>query len=224
MDINIELVSSLVKLSLRTTREIAQVCGMSQPNMMTALAGKRSFPKDKLAGLLLTLGIDGQLPSIGEVHYWRVGVDITPLQMATAAFFPNGAEIAGIWRKGDRSPDYSNMTDKQMFAIYDERTLVVLQRTALGANLPLVKPIGPETLSGLRWKGGSVGAANMVSVSSDMHAALENGDPIDEQQMRQVIGCLPTISWQDVLDYMQRIQLTPMQALEVVQTWKAAQG
>jgi hypothetical protein len=221
MDINMDLISSLVKLSLRTTRDIAQACEMSQPNMLTALAGKRSFPKDKLARLLLTLGIDSQLPSIGQVHYWRVGVDITLLQTAVAAFFPSGAEIAGIWRKGDKSPDHSNMTDKQMFVIYDERTLVVLQRTALGANLPLVKPIGPNTLSGLQWKGGRVGANNMVPVSTELHAALENGEPIDEQEMRQVIGCLPTIRWQDVLDYMQRINLTPSDALEVIQSWSA---
>ena len=217
MEINMELLSSLVKLSLKTTREIALACELTQPNMLSALIGKRSFPADKLTGLLLVLGIDGRLPSVGTVHYWKVGVEITALQIAVSAFFPKGAQIAGIWRKGDKSPNHNNIMDKQMFIIYDDRTLVILQRSALGSNLPMVKAIGPETLTGLQWKGGRVGPRNMVSVNSKLHKALENGESIEEQEIRNVIGCSPAISWQDVQDYMQRSGLTPEEAFESIQ-------
>jgi hypothetical protein len=53
---------------------------------MTALAGKRNFPKDKLSALLTVLSIDGQLPAAGIVHYWRAGADLVPLRSAVKLF------------------------------------------------------------------------------------------------------------------------------------------
>jgi hypothetical protein len=210
---SIELMKALVKLSRLTVAEIATRSNMLRPNLMEALAGKRGIPAMKQQDLLLTLGIERHYPAPDKIHYWKIGVDLSPLEIAINAFFPNGAEIAGLWREGGKMFDLNRAMDKQQFAIYDDRTLVILMRTSLGVHMPLAKQIGPETVIGLHWKGGKVGSDTMISIPKSIITELENGAYENMNTVRHLIGVIPRVSWDDVLTYIKQHWTTPKDAL-----------
>ena len=126
-EIDMTLIKALINLSPKTTREIAQQIDMMQPNLMSALSGSRSLPKNKVAPLLEILGIPNGEPAFNQVHFWVVGQDLAPLQYAVNQFFPEGAQIGGLWRQGGGVWDLSRALDQQMFVIYDQRRWVVVK-------------------------------------------------------------------------------------------------
>jgi hypothetical protein len=213
-EMSLNLIKTLVKVSRLTMTDIAAHSGMLRPNLAEALADKRGIPTSKQEELLLTLGMENYFPSPDKIHYWKIGVDLTPLQSAVNAFFPDGAEIAGLWREGGKVFDLNRAMDKQQFAIYDDRTLVVLIRSSLGVHMPLAQQVGPETIAGLRWKGDKVGSDTMVSLPKTIITALELGTYEDMNTLRQLIDAMPSVSWDDVLTYAKQQWSAPKEALD----------
>lgn len=218
--LNIDAIRDLVGLSLNSTRSLAERCGLSQPNLVTGLAGKRSIPADKLATLLDSLGVDGGQLRSGQLHLWKVGVDLSPLQRALQVFMPNGGVIAGLWREGNKGIDFSRSFDKQMFAIFDDRNVIVLRRSGLGTHSLVAPKVGPETLPGFSWLGGRTGADTMVHIPKHDFLALQQGKPMPVSELRKLLGTVPEIDWGDVFTYLQRNWRTPSEAMAAIQSVK----
>lgn len=213
-EMSLNLIKTLVKVSRLTMTDIAARSGMLRPNLAEALADKRGIPNSKLEELLMTLGIENNYPSPDKIHYWKIGVDLAPLESAINVFFPTGAEIAGLWREGGKVFNLNRAMDKQQFAIYDDHTLVVLNRSGLGVHMPLAQLIGPETIAGLRWKNDRVGSDAMVPLPKTIIASLELGTYKDMNTLRQLIDAVPSVSWDDVLTYAKQQWTAPKKALD----------
>jgi transcriptional regulator with XRE-family HTH domain len=216
--LNIDAIRDMVGLSLESTRALAEHCGLSQPNLITGLAGKRSIPADKLAALLDALGIEGEKLRPSQVHLWKVGIDLSPLQRTLQAFMPNGGTIAGIWREGGKGIDFSRSFDKQMFVIFDDRNLIVLRRSGLGTHSLVAPKVGPQTLPGFSWLGGRTGVDTMVHIPRESFLALQQGQPMPVNDLRKLLGTAPEIDWGDVFTYLQRHWRTPTEAMEAIQS------
>lgn len=222
-EIDIALVKALINLSPKTTREIAQKIDMMQPNLMSALSGSRPLPKNKVAPLLELLGIANGEPALNKVHFWQAGLDLSPLQYAVSKFFPDGAQIGGLWRQGGGIWDMSRALDQQMFVIYNERCRVVVKRTGLGTFIPTAKAIGPETIAGLKWRGGKVGAETMISIPTEKYQQWLKGDDISIEGLVSAIGADSEVGWQEVVQMMVDLGLTPSAAISIIQGLREAQ-
>ncbi|MES2662913.1 MAG: hypothetical protein V4629_06390 [Pseudomonadota bacterium] len=222
-EIDIELVKALINLSPKTTREVADLIEMKQPNMMSALAGTRPLPKNKVAPLLELLGIPNGEPSFTKVHFWVAGVDLSPLQYAISKFFPVGALIGGLWRQGGGIWDMTRALDQQIFVIYDERCRVVVKRTGLGTFMPTAKPIGPENIHGLKWRGKKIGAETMISIPAEKYQQWSHGDDINLEDLLKVLGADSGIGWREVVQMMIDLGITPSGAMGIIQSWREAQ-
>lgn len=212
----IGLIQDMVKLSRNSTRGLASICALSQPNLVAGLQGQRSLPADKLAVLIDALGMEADRLKPDQLHLWKIGSDLAPLEHALRVFMPDGGTIAGLWREGKRGMDFSRSFDKQMFALFDERNLIVLMRTGLGTHSLLAKKIGPETLPGFSWLGSGVGADLMVRLPQEIFSQLQGGIPVPISVMRQLLGSTPEINWEDVLQVLQRDWHTPREAMEAL--------
>ncbi len=219
-EIDMELVKALISLSPKTTREIAQWIDIKQPNMMSALSGSRPLPKNKVAPLLVLLGIPYGEPALNKVHFWVVGLDLAPLQYAISHFFTKGAQIGGLWRQGGGVWDLSRALDQQMYVIYDDRCRVIVKRTGLGTLLPTAKAIGPETIPGLKWRGGKVGAEAMLTIPSDKYQQWSQDEDISLEELLGVIGADSGVGWQEVVHMMIDLGITPSIAFEIIQEWR----
>lgn len=219
-EIDIALLKALINLSPKTTREIAQQIDMMQPNLMSALSGSRPLPKNKVAPLLELLGIPNGELAFNQVHFWVVGLDLAPLQYAVAQFFPKGAELAGLWRQGGGVWDLSRALDQQLFVLHDQRRWVVVKRTGLGTLMPTAKAIGPETIDGLRWRGGKVGAESMLAISADQYLRWSQGEDISTDALIQVVGAESGIGWPEVVQMMIALGITPAGAMDIIQDWR----
>ncbi|MDP3088772.1 MAG: hypothetical protein Q8M99_11365 [Methylotenera sp.] len=211
-----EVTKALFKLSRKSALEIAEHIGMLRPNLFEAMAGKRGIPESKQDKLNEVLGLTWGMPIPNQIHYWTVVVDLEVLKIAVAAFFPRGATIAGLWREGGKIFDVTRAVERQQFAIYDERTLVILLRSNFGVHHLLAKPIGPETVEGLQWRGGKVGSDTMVSLPKSVLHALAEGAYTNVQALREYLDCTPSVTWEDFLSYTQQLWNTPQQALDAV--------
>lgn len=223
-EIDMELVKALISLSPKTTREIAQQIDMKQPNMMSALSGSRPLPKNKVAPLLELLGIPNGEPALNKVHFWVAGLDLAPLQYAISYFFPAGAQIGGLWRQGGGVWDLSRALDQQMYVIYDDRCRVIVKRTGLGTLIPTAKAIGPETVRGLKWRGGKVGAEAMLSIPADKYQQWSQGDDISLEELLGVIDADSDVGWQEVVQMMIDLGVTPLAAMDIIQAWREAKS
>lgn len=221
--LNIDIIRDMALLSLNSTRTLAERCGLSQPNLVSGLAGKRSIPADKLAALLEALGIVGEQLHSDQLHLWKVGFDLAPLQRALGMFMPDGGTLAGLWREGGRGLDFSRSFDKQMFALFDDRNLIVLRRSGLGTHSLVAPRIGPETLHGFNWLGGRIGADTMIHIPKEDFLALQNGQPMPIGELRKLLGAVPEIGWSDVLAYAQTGWRTPSEAMTALRSLKEAQ-
>lgn len=215
-EIKLDVINALIATTKMSVAEIAKRTGILRTNLMDGLAGRRGIPINKQQDLLATLGLENGLPIPDRVHYWQAGINLSSLQIAVNTFFPGGAEIAGLWREGGKVIDLNRAMDKQLFAIYDDRTLVILVRTSLGTLAPLSKPIGPETISGLTWRGGKVGSDTMVALPKETIADLMHSTLVDATSLRRLISCEPTLGWNDVLAYLKQQWKTPKEALDVL--------
>lgn len=215
-EINISVINALVQSSRLSISEIAKRSGILRTNLMDALAGRRGIPITKQQDLLKTLGLENGLPAADQVHYWQAGFNLSSLQISVNTFFPNGAIVAGLWREGGKVIDLNRAMDKQLFAIYDDRTLVILIRTSLGTHAPLSKPIGPDTIAGLTWKGGKVGGDTMIALPQEIIADLTHSTLEGAASLRHLINCEPSISWADVLTYLKQRWMTPKEALDAL--------
>lgn len=221
-EIDMALVKALINVSPKTTREIAKHIDMMQPNLMSALSGSRPLPKNKVAQLLELLGIPNGEAAFDRVHIFVVGLDLSPLQYAVDNFFPEGAELAGLWRQGGGVWDLSRALDQQMFVIYDQRRWVVVKRTGLGTMMPTAKAIGPETIDGLRWRGGKIGAETMVAIPPNQYQHLSQGDAISIDALIKAVGADSSIDWQQVVQMMVGLGISPAEAMDIIQHWREA--
>lgn len=221
--IDMTLIKSLVSLSPKTTREIANGIGMQQPNLMSALSRSRELPKAKVSPLLDLLGMPNGEPGFNRVHFWLVGMDLSSLQYAVGKFFPDGASLAGLWRQGGGVWDLSRAFDQQMFVIYDQRRWVVVKRTGLGTLMPNAKPIGPEAINGLNWRGGTVGADSMVSVPEGCYEKWIQGE-VSLHELTHAVGTGSGVGWQEVIQMMTALGIRPAEAMDIIQNWRANQS
>lgn len=223
-EIDMAIVKALINLSPKTTREIAQQIDMMQPNLMSAMSGSRPLPKGKVAPLLELLGIPNGEAAFDRVHFFVVGLDLAPLQYVVDKFFPEGAELAGLWRQGGGVWDLSRALDQQMFVIYDQRRWVVVKRTGLGTLMPTAKPIGPETIDGLRWRGSKVGAESMVAIPADKYQRWSQGEDLSIDALIQAVGADSSIDWPQVVQMMVSLGITPAGAMDIIQDWREMQA
>lgn len=211
-----EVIKALFKLSRKSALEIADHIGMLRPNLFEAMAGKRGIPESKQDKLNEALGLEGNKLAANKIHYWRVGVNLDILKTGVAACFPQGATIAGLWRQGGRMFDVTRAIERQQFALYDDRTLVILMRSNFGIYHVMAKPIGPETIDGLQWRGGKVGSETMVSLPKSVLHALAEGTYTNVQALREYLDCTPSVTWEDFLQYAQLQWHTPQEAMDAV--------
>lgn len=211
-----DLVKALFKLSRKTAGEIAEYCDLQRPNLLEAVAGKRGIPPIKKDRLNEALGIVWDRPIADRIHFWTVGVDLEALKIAVASFFPAGATIAGLWREGGRMFDISHALERQQYAIYDDRTLVILMRSNFGVHHLLAKPVGPETIPGLAWRSGKVGSDTMISLPKSVIQALVDGTYKDIDAMRQFLNCKQAVTWEDFLNYAKQHWHSPSEAMDAV--------
>lgn len=223
IEIDITLIKSLVSLSPLTTREIASRIGMHQPNLMSALSKSRELPKSKVSQLLDLLGVPNGEPEYNRVHFWLVGLDLNSLQYAIHRYFPEGATLAGLWRQGGGVWDLNRAFDQQMFVIYDQRCWVVVKRTGLGTLMPHSKPLGPETISGLEWRGGDVGAESMVSVPEKLYEKWIQGE-VSMHDLTHVVAEESGIGWPEVIQMMNVLGIKPAEVMDIIQNWRANQS
>ena len=211
-----DLVKALFKLSRKTASEIAKFCDLQRPNLLDAVAGKRGIPAIKQDRLNEALGIAWGMPLTDHIHYWTVGVDLEALKIAVAAFFPSGATIAGLWRESGRMFDISRAVQRQQYAIYDDRTLVILMRNNFGVHHLLAEPIGPESIHELAWRGGRVGHETMVSLPKMIFQGLVEASYSDVNTMRQYLKSTPSVTWEDFLRYVQQQWRTANEAMDAI--------
>lgn len=221
--IDITLIKSLVSLTPMTTREVAKRIGMQQPNLMSALSGSRELPKSKVSLLLELLGIPNGEPEFNRVHFWVVGMDLSYLQYALSRFFPDGANLAGLLRKGSGLWDLSRAFDHQMFAIYDQRRWAVVKRTGLGVLMPNATPLGPEVFKGLTWRGGKVGADSMVSIPEKFYEQWTQGE-IDMQDLSDALGALSGVGWSEVIQMLTVLGIRPNEVIDIIQNCRSNQS
>lgn len=211
-----ELLKSIYRLRFKTVKQIAEEADLHFTNLMDAMAGRRPIAADKFEGLSHTLGLkDGMLIS-GQLHYWVVGLELDDLIFAVEKLFMNGCEVAGVWREGGKAFDIKRVFDKQIFLIYDDYCMVVVIRKRIGVHAPTAQPIGPELFSNAKWRGGSVGAENMLSLPVELFKQLELGEINDSNDLRARLGTKSVVSWSDVLDHIKARWRDPKAALDAI--------
>lgn len=210
------LVQALFKLSRQNAIQIGQQSNLSKSNLYDAMAGRRGIPTAKQQLLESALGLLNGYPNPDIVHYWQVGVDLSDLKVAINFFFPNGAVIGGIWRQGSIPFNFKRVFDKQQFAIYDDRTLVILMRKGIGTHMLTAEKIGPESIQRLMWRGGKVGSDTMIAVDKALLHTLEKSTFQDTNTLRQIFACEPKITWETVTEYLKQNWQSPQDAFDTL--------
>lgn len=141
-----DFVVALCRLHPGTMRSLAQAVGMPNSNFVSALAGRRPFPKRAEGALFAALGLDagGRLLS-GRLRRWRVR-DVTDLRTALS----HGLAPAVIYRltlEGGRPPVHPLWllvsARREVFAVLDgitEEDLPKLHPEGFSAEASL--PVG----------------------------------------------------------------------------------
>lgn len=211
-----ELLKCIYRLRFKTVKQIAEAADLHFTNLMDAMAGRRPVTAEKFEDLSRALGlINGMLIS-DQVHYWVVGLELNDLIVAVEKLFINGCEVAGIWRQGGKAFDIKRVFDKQMFLVYDDYQMVVVIRKRIGVHAPIAQSIGPEVLPNAKWRGGGVGAENMLSLPTDIFKKLELGEITDPDILKKWLGARSVVNWSDVLDHIKDRWCDPKSALDAL--------
>ena len=211
-----ELLKSIYRLRFKTVKQIAEEADLHFTNLMDAMADRRPIAADKFEGLSHALGLkDGMLIS-DLLHYWVVGLELDDLIFAVEKLFINGCEVAGVWREGGKVFDIKRVFDKQIFLIYDDYCMVVVMRKRIGVHAPTAQPIGPELFGNAKWRGGGVGAENMLSLPLEMFKKLELGEITEVEPLRERLGSRSVLGWTDVLDHIKARFRDPKDALDAI--------
>lgn len=216
-NIGIELVDALVRLSVDTPGRIAEASDMDRPSLLAALAGKRALSKRKIPQLLRVLGIpSGHLDS-SVVHVWNVGVDITPLCVAIRALFPVGAVLAVLLEPGPGVFDVNRAYEEALYAIYDERTQVLVRRQGLGLELPSAPAINPDTVPNLTWRSGKFGEGAFVTLSRECYCTWRKEKAISVREYQDLLQKTVPVDWGAVVSFAESEGLTAEKMLRFVQ-------
>ncbi len=218
---HLALVKALINLSGRSSRKIAIECGVVYTNFSSALRGVRSFPEAKWPLFMSILGMEGNQLSSNKVHFWQVGADIEPLQVAVAQLFPNGVKIEGVWRSGGGIWDIKRAMDNVLFVLTDGVHRVLVKRSGVGFMLhhnPL--PISPDTIPQLTWRTNNPSADSMLAISNDDYAnwdqgmiSIEEFDAVWQQSQFKEVA-----DWKQVIAYAEYNKLSPQQVLDILKT------
>ncbi len=211
-----DLIKCIFRLRHKTVQEIAKEADIHTTNLTDAMGGRRPIPAEKSEAIYSALGMHNGMLKSDQVHYWVVGVVLDDLQYAVERLFVNGAELAGVWREGSRSFNLKRVVDNQVFFLYDPHQIVVVIRKRIGIHSPVAKPIGPEVLPKVKWRGGSLGAENMLSLPKDMFKQLEAGHIQNVEELRQILGEETVVTWDDCLDYIKNNYPNPKVALSAL--------
>jgi hypothetical protein len=209
-------VKALFKLDRRTIVELAKLIGMRRNNLVDALGNRRGVPSEYQAKLLEVVGLLNHQLNPHKIHYWQVGYQLDYFITAFRALFPYGAEVAGLCKSGEVTFDLSQARDKQLYAIYDDNAVVIVIRKAIGLYAPLAQTISPETVPTLRWKGGSMGSHNIVSMSPEILKLIECAEYQDINQLRVLLGQSQKLKWHEVFEYVRQRWSSPDIAMEAI--------
>ena len=221
---HLALARALLQLSGKTSREVAAECDVTYTNFSSALRGVRSFPETKWPLLMLILGIDRNELEATKVHFWQVGADIEPLQVAIGLLFPNGAQIEGVRRSGGGVWDMRRAMDDVLFALTDGIHRVLIKRTGVGFMLRLNPlPISPETIPQLQLRMGKATQDTMLNIPVTDYGHWDQGNISIEafDTIWNDSASVATVTWNEVMVYAQRQQITPDQVLDIL---KSARG
>lgn len=210
---------ALVKLSRKKMIDIASESEIIRTNITNALAGDRGLPDDKVERLQAAVGMVASRLDTNHIHYWRVGYDLKYFRTAIKSFFPEGAIIAGLWTKGISFFDLQRAAEGLNYIVYDNQTMVVVQRSNLGTFTIGAKPITPETVEALRWHGGEIGADTMITLPKEIMKSIKAAHYQEQDYLRQLIGAEINVGWDQVIDLLRSKYKQPAQAFEAVKTW-----
>lgn len=210
---------ALVKLSRKKMVDIASESEIIRTNITNALAGDRGLPDDKVERLQHIVGMVAGRLNAEQIHYWRVGYDLGYFRTAIKAFFPEGATIAGLWTKGISFFDLERAIEGLNYIVYDNQTMVVVQRSSLGTFTIGAKPITPDTVEGLRWYGGKIGADTMITLPIEIMKSIKAANYQGQDYLRQLIGAEIIVGWDQVIDLLRNKYKQPEQAFEAVKKW-----
>lgn len=210
---------ALVKLCRKKMIDIASESGIIRTNITNALAGDRGLPDDKVERLQAAVGMVAGRLDTQQIHYWRVGYDLEYFRTAIKAFFPDGAIIAGLWTKGISYFDLDRAIEGLNYIIYDEQTMVIVQRSSPGTFAIGAKPITPETVEGLRWHGGKVGADTMITLPKEVMKSIKAANYQELHYLQQLIGAEMIVGWDQVIDLLRSQYKQPHRAFAAVKRW-----
>lgn len=221
---HLTLVRALLHLSGKTSRQVAIESGVVYTNFSSAIRGVRSFPEVKWPVLMSILGMEGNQLNTNKVHFWQVGADIDSLQVAIAQLFPHGVNIEGLWRSGGGIWDMKRVMDNVLFALTDGVHRVLVKRSGVGFMLhhnPLA--ISPNTIPQLTWRTSQPSANSMLAISNNDYDNWDKGKISIEafDAVWNASALASEASWDEVMVYAQRQQITPEQVLDIL---KSIQG
>lgn len=202
------MIKSLVELRRANVSELSREIGYERANLVSALAGRRNLPEMMRPRLLKALGVErGRLiPTM--VHFWTVGADIEHLVTVAKSLFRQELEMCGLWRAGGGLWDPKRAIDRALYAISGHGNRVVVLRSGLIATLGLAKPVNPDTIPHLHWRGGTVGAANMVKLPEGAFNKWEVGD-IAPEEFDRVIRRKTKLDWDEAIMLARDAGFTP---------------
>lgn len=219
------LIRSLVKLTGKTARQIAQECAVSESNFSAFMRGVRPFPEIKQPLLMLTLGIDGHGLLKHKPHFWHVGQDLEDLKIAVQHLFTHGAEIEGLWRAGGGIWDIRRTFDNVLFAVSDGDSRVIISRSGIGFLMALnPPPITPETVPGIRWQAANSGANTIIQIAEQRYEAWAKAEISNEEFDAAFHRESSTVSWQNIQDYAKGCGMTAHDVLQVLMSSQQAKA
>ena len=220
----LDLIKALIKLSVKTARQIAEACAVSESNISAFMRDVRPFPEVKLPLLMLTLGIDGHGLLKQKPQVWYVGSDLAPLQIAVKHLFPRGAEIEGLWRAGGGVWDIRRTFDNVLFAVSDGSSRVIINRAGIGFFMALnPPPITPETVLGFRWQAEKPGADTMMQIAEDRYALWTKGEISNDEFDAAFLGKSNAVTWQQIHAYAEGCGMTTNEVLKTLMQPRADQ-
>lgn len=166
----LQVVAALVGLDPRSQKQLAARIDMDPANLSAALAGRKTFPSERLRKLLAQLGItNGVYADQGKVLRWRIGLRLDDLRAATNYLFPQGAAFGGVWRHGGGPYDLSRLPDQPLIAITDgtTRVVVVSKTNFFGTPEPVNQTTVPALREHLGIPAGTKGKVNMMSIAGE---------------------------------------------------------
>lgn len=208
MDDEVGVIKSLIELRRANVSALSREVGYERPNLVSALAGRRSLPETVRAPLLKALGVEGGRLMPSMVHFWIVAADLQPLVIVAEALFPRELEICGLWRSGGGLWDPRRVLDRALYGIYGRGNRIVVLRSGVVATLGFAKPVGPETIPHVCWRGGSVGASNMVKLPEKAFHRWETGE-VTPEEFDQVLKRKSKLTWGDANALAEEAGLTP---------------